>query len=584
MKYFVFDPKDPKAEYYESLDELMERWEYEIVEFKEAKGQYSEEKIGQYFSAISNEANLAGKQYGWFVLGVSEGNDDNKRKHLVGTSFKYGSPQLLDKFKYTIGKDTTDGITFLEIIELFPVCNGKSYRVLMFKVPAAVTGFPTEWKQRSYARSGDSLVPLQQYKIDAIRNQERRDWSGLTLHEASIRHLDQNAIAYAREKYKEKMNRPHISEEVDEMNDEEFLEKVKLTKNGRVTHAAMILLGNADYDYLFASAPAIMWRLYNENDDMLDCEIFSIPFINVADRLFPKIRNLTYRYMPNMQSLELKQTEQYNTWLVQELLNNCIAHSNYQLGGRIYVDEFPNSLVFVNPGDFLPQNIERVLQRGFSPPFYRNRLLADEMVNFRMIDSASSGIKKVYKIQKAKYFPMPDYDFSTSRKVSVRVYGKTLDEKYTHVLYDHPDLDLETVYLLDQVQKGNGKLLTSDAIAFLRKHKLIEGRSSSLSISAAVAHTIDEEAQYIKNRGFDDQYYQDLIVEYLKKFKTGKKKDFRSLLWDKLPDALRDEQKECKISTLLQKLKRLGVIATDSANRQKCSWTLCNECQEQRKM
>ena len=53
VKNFEYDKKSPNAEMYELLYELMERWEYEIVEFKEAKGQYSEDKIGQYFSAIS---------------------------------------------------------------------------------------------------------------------------------------------------------------------------------------------------------------------------------------------------------------------------------------------------------------------------------------------------------------------------------------------------------------------------------------------------------------------------------------------------------------------------------------------------
>ena len=70
MRYFEYDRSDAKAEYYETLMNLMERWEHEIVEFKEAKGGYNEDKIGQYFSAISNEANLLGCQYGWLVLGV----------------------------------------------------------------------------------------------------------------------------------------------------------------------------------------------------------------------------------------------------------------------------------------------------------------------------------------------------------------------------------------------------------------------------------------------------------------------------------------------------------------------------------
>ena len=72
VNYFDYDKTSEKAEYYEILQDLMERWEYEIVEFKEAKGSYSEDKIGQYFSAISNEVNLKQQQYGWFILGVSE--------------------------------------------------------------------------------------------------------------------------------------------------------------------------------------------------------------------------------------------------------------------------------------------------------------------------------------------------------------------------------------------------------------------------------------------------------------------------------------------------------------------------------
>lgn len=84
MAVFDYDESFQQAEYYELLNVLMEHWETEIVEFKEAKGGYSEDKIGQYFSAISNEANLKNQQYGWFVLGVSE----EHTKHPVGTSFK----------------------------------------------------------------------------------------------------------------------------------------------------------------------------------------------------------------------------------------------------------------------------------------------------------------------------------------------------------------------------------------------------------------------------------------------------------------------------------------------------------------
>lgn len=570
MACFEYNRKDENAEYYEMLQNLIDRWEYEIVEFKEAKGQYSEDKIGQYFSAISNEANLAGKQYGWFILGISEQGE----KHPVGTSFKQGDSALLERFKYTISRGTTDGMTFLDVVELYPIYEGKSRRVLLLKIPSAVTGMPTKWNTRYYARNGDSLVPLQQYKIDAIRNQDRRDWSKLVLSSATIEHLDKDAIAFAREKYKEKMSRHHITEEVDVMTDEEFLTKIKLMRGGQVTNAAMILLGNPDYDTLLENAPSMMWRLYGADGEMKDYTVFTIPFITVADQIFTKIRNLTYRYMPNQLSLFPKETQQYDIWLLRELLNNCIAHSNYQLGGRIYVNECEGSINITNPGDFLPQTIEAVLQTTYNPPFYRNQLLADAMVKFYMIDTATSGIKKVYRIQKEKYFPMPDYDLATPNQVSVTIYGKTLDEQYTYILFDHPELDLETVYLLDQVQKGRGQNLSKESVAFLRKHKLVEGRVNSLYLSVEVAKSIEEEAQYIKNKAFDDQYYRDMIIDYLEKFGKAQRKDFRKLLWDKFPDVLTDKQKERKILTLLTYLKRKGKIETDSGNQQLCNWVL----------
>ena len=97
MEFFKYDTNDPQAEQYELLQSLMENWEDEIVEFKTASGQYSIDKIGQYFSAISNEANLMNQQYGWFVLGVSE----TDKKHVVGTAFKEGTPQLLGLFQNT---------------------------------------------------------------------------------------------------------------------------------------------------------------------------------------------------------------------------------------------------------------------------------------------------------------------------------------------------------------------------------------------------------------------------------------------------------------------------------------------------
>lgn len=119
MPYFEYSKSVKDIEYYEILENLMKRWEYEIVEFKEAKGGYDTDRIGRYFSAISNEANLRQQQYGWLVFGVGE-EQKTKTKKIVGTTYKKGDNSLLERFKYEISKDTTNGMTFYDIIEVFP--------------------------------------------------------------------------------------------------------------------------------------------------------------------------------------------------------------------------------------------------------------------------------------------------------------------------------------------------------------------------------------------------------------------------------------------------------------------------------
>jgi ATP-dependent DNA helicase RecG len=44
------------------INHMIEVFESEVVEFKEAKSNYSFNDIGKYFSALSNEANIRGLQ------------------------------------------------------------------------------------------------------------------------------------------------------------------------------------------------------------------------------------------------------------------------------------------------------------------------------------------------------------------------------------------------------------------------------------------------------------------------------------------------------------------------------------------
>lgn len=383
------------------------------------------------------------------------------------------------------------------------------------------------------------------------------------------------AIHIARENYKAKQNSEHISGEVDRMSDTDFLTKLKLVIGGKLTNAAMVLLGNSDYDYLMETQPRIMWRLYGSDKAVKDYKEFTIPFISVVDEVYANVRNLTYRYMPNQATLFPTETRQYDTSLLRELLNNSIAHSQYTMGMRIYLDEYEDQIIISNAGSFLPGDIEAVLKPSYTAPYYRNQLLAETMTKFNMIDTVQMGIQKVFRIQKGRYFPLPDYDLSSPQKVVVKVYGKVLDENYSRVLFDHPEFDLETVFMIDKVQKRIP--LEKEQLKRLRALGVVEGKVPYVYISAHVAEIIDEKAQYIKNKGQNEQYYKQMIVDYLEKWGKGRKKDFIELLRDKLPDVLSEDQKTSKVKHYLTTMRKAGIITRVNGNQRTGVWVLVKD-------
>jgi ATP-dependent DNA helicase RecG len=233
------------------------------------------------------------------------------------------------------------------------------------------------------------------------------------------------------------------------------------------------------------------------------------------------------------------------------------------------VEREDSQLIFTNMGSFIPQTIENVIEADAPEPFYRNPFLAEAMVNLKMIDTIGSGIKRMFNIQRRKFFPLPEYSFNDNQ-VKVVVTGKVLDLNYAVKLAQMPNLSLHGIMLLDKLQKG--KVLGDAEVGQLRKQKLIEGRKPNFHISSQVAGKTGQKADYMKLKGIDDGYCQKVILDYLGEFGTGKKADFEKVLLDKLPDVLSERQKQDKIRNNLQKLRKAKLI--ESKGR---TWGLCGK-------
>lgn len=542
------------------LDELCNLpTENEIVEFKgSVNDNFSTSDIGKYFSALSNEANLKNAECAWLVFGI-----EDKTKNIVGTPYR-NDQNRLNSLKKQIADSTTGNLSFLEIYSI-----SSPNRVVMFCIPPALRGIPLAWKGHYYARDGESLVPLNIEKIERIRRQATsEDWSKGICADATINDLDENAILRARELYKKRF--PEDAEDVDKWNDVIFLNKSKVTIQGKITRTAILLLGKSESEHFISPAVAkIRWILKDSKGNDKDYLIQNCPFILTIDKIFSKIRNVTYR-LEKRTTLYPEEVEQYSPDLVYEAINNCIAHQDYSLKGRINVVEKDDEIIFTNYGSFIPGSVEKVINEDAPEEKYRNDFLCSAMFNFRMVQTRGGGIRMMFNEQIRRRFPLPEYDL-TNNKVKVTVIGKVLDIDYASVLVRDSDLTLEEIMMLDKVQKK--KKLDQTEFKHLKKKDLIEGIRPNIFISAKLAQKTGQKATYTKFKAFDNSYYRDLIIQALKQHKNLTRQEIDDLIIGKLSDGMTDKQKKKKVENLLTRLRLNGRIKNVGSDAQS-NWIL----------
>lgn len=526
------------------LNCLITRPESEVVEFKKAENNFDFDDLGKYFSALSNEANLRGLDFAWLIFGY-----DEKKHEIVGTSYKNGEGAL-NNLKHDFSQHTTDGQTFREIIPI--EVDGK--RILMFKIPASPRNIVMKWKGIAYGRDGESLKPLNQSKQDEIRRQTPApDWSAEIVPDATIDDLDEVALAKARKMFK-KVHSRIPAEEVNRWSTEEFLSKCELMVNGKLTRAAIILLGKMFSDSKLRPAVAeVTWTLRDENQDVVDYEHFSVPFILTVDEILAKIHNLTLREMPGG-TLFPDTMKQYDDYTIREALHNCIAHQNYTLRQRINFVENPGFLYYANGGSFIPGTLENALAASGPQRFFRNACLCKAMVHFNMIDTVSRGIKKMFTEQMERRFPMPDYEIDNEKKeVAVRIYGNAINERYTKLLKDNDTLTLHDCISLDAIQKGHR--IDDEIAQDLLKRGLIEGEAPNYTISLGVAKASRQLPQYTKAKGLDKARLKQMVLQLLQN--AGKDGARREIIYDYLKDLLPSNKSQ------EQQLRYLGRLLVD---------------------
>jgi ATP-dependent DNA helicase RecG len=532
----------------------------EWKQFKNLKHAVSSRSGEDIVSYVSAFANMNG---GVLVMGVK---DETLEIIGIQNTHSYSPENLPQNLIDKCLNLSTEGLRVNEYITA-----DTNKKVWILHIPRHAPRKPVYAHGQAWQRIGDSITKIREQRERAILSEPLHnfsDWSSEIIDNIGIEVLDQNAVAFARQQYIEKF--PSYAEELQEWDDITFLNKAHLTKNGQITRTSILLLGKPEsLHYLDLSlSPSITWSLKSHDGKDIDYQHFSIPLLLSSEQAARKIRNLKYRYLKD-DTLFPTEINMYDNYIIRESIQNCIAHQDYVQDRRINIVEYPEEILFTNAGSFIPGSVEEVISMDAPPDKYRNPFLAKAMFNLNMIDQQGGGIRRMFNIQRSRFFPMPDYDLTTPNTVRVKIFGKILDENYTRLLINQSDLDLKTVIQLDYIQKGRGELLSKEQIQRLRSNKLIEGRKPNYFIASRVAKITGQQSEYIRLRGIDDDYCKKVIIDYLDEFGSGRRSNFEEILIDRLPGVLSLQQKKNKIQNILQALRQEGIISVDGK-----TWTL----------
>lgn len=546
--------------YIEIFNKLWEHSENEVVEFKKAETNFDIDELGKYFSALSNEANLRDHEFAWIVFGVWD-----KKHQIIGTTFKDGEVAL-NRLKQDMSQHTTGNLIFRDIVPLD--IEGK--RVLLFQIPASPRNIVMHWKGVAYGRDGESLKPLNQAKQDTIRQQPPiPDWTAQLVPNATINDLDELAVATAKVMFKKVRSSSIPAEEINAWSTEEFLANSMMMREGKITRAAILLLGKPlSIQKIHPAVAQITWTWEDERYCKMLIILYDAFFILTVDKVLSKIRNKTMRELPGG-TLFPDTMKQYDEYTIREALHNAIAHQDYTLQQRIVFVEGPSTLYYGNGGSFIPGTIENALEHKGPQFHYRNDCLCRGMVNFNMIDTVGRGIKKIYTEQRNRFFPMPDYEIDNEhRTVGVTIYGKMIDEKYTNLLKANNSLSLKECLWLDAVQKHHP--ITKEAAKHLHEKGLIEGRAPHYTISLKVAKMTKQIGHYTKENVLAENSIQKLLLQLAHNAGSMgfKRQDVYEGLQHVFPSSLTQDEKLRKIGNLLRKIAKEGFITKTISGKQ----------------
>ena len=236
-----------------------------------------------------------------------------------------------------------------DVYELYKEEDGKQKRVLVIEVPGRPSGKVFKFEDVALMRVGEELKPMDDKTYLSIIQEQEPDFSEQICMDATVEDLDDNAIGRLKEMYAKKQNNASFAS----LPNMQALSDLKLIREGKVTNAAMLLVGKEEAIAHHIPQAKVMLE-YRNSESQINYDnrkIFGKPFFLLIDELWDAI-NQRNGSVPVREGAYIFDIPFFNEDVIREVVNNAFAHRDYSRQSEIVVKQYPTTFSIVNAGGF----------------------------------------------------------------------------------------------------------------------------------------------------------------------------------------------------------------------------------------
>ncbi len=527
----------------EELESLLARREGRQVEFKAASETFSFDDLAKYCVAIANEGG------GTLILGAREG----RPARITGTR-AFPQPERTEASLY----ERLGHRVYIEEIAY------RGTRVLVFRIPARTPG--VAWPDRGtyWMRSGDALVPMSDEQLRRIHAETLPDFSAEVCGEAGLHDLDPNAVEILRRLWLRKAAPSGIAEAPPQR----LLTAAELMVSGRLTYAALILLGTREAltRYLPQAETLFEYRSSDAPGPAGERLEFRQGFLPVLDEIWRRI-DLRNDLQHFQQGLFVWDVPTFDERAVREGVLNALTHRDYRHNGSVIIRQYPRRLEIISPGGFPPGISKENVLWEHNP---RNRRLAEVLARCGLVERAGQGIDVMYRacIQQSK--PLPDFSRSREHSVCLTLNGEIQDPEFLRFLEEIgrerlATFGIEDFLVLDLVHREQAvPSHLAPRLSALAEVGVLElvgrGRGARYLLSRRFYRFLGRSGVYTRRRGLDRRTNKALLLKHIQE--AGDTGATFQELQQVLPALSRHQ-----IQSLLRELKREKQVAVRGRTR-----------------